>query len=196
LGTEGIFPWHPGFLPFLERVSTEETVPLERYVEAFSPSEIRYQLTSVMYIHPGGRGAELLARHLPLYPSEALLGHPCDRALGSPDHAHIDYEGNYLTGFCSGLRIGERTGLDLERLFVDGIPLENYPLLDMLVNGGLKTLYGFALESGYSPRPQGYVSPCHLCLDMRVHLYSGGPDFPELYPGFFYDELPRAPFCP
>ena len=188
-GQRGIFPWHPGFLRFLEKVSVEDTIPLETYFNVFSPSEILYQLTSVMYIHPGGRGAYLLAKHLPCHPPDVLLHEDCEASLRSSVHAHIDYNGNYLTGFCSGLRIGKQTGFDLNKLYKEGVILSHYPLLDILVNKGLKGLYELGRKEGYVPQPQGYVSPCHLCLDVRLHLYLHVDRYEELYPSFFYEDL-------
>jgi len=189
LGPQGIFPWHPGYLTDLERVSENEAVPLETYFDAFSPSDILRQLTSVMYIHPGGRGAYLLARYLPRHPAEDLLDKRCTQNLGSPVHAHIDFKGNYLTGFCSGLRIGKQSGRNLSQLYAEGIDLDHYPVLDQLINRGLKGLYETAVKSGFAPEPRGYVSPCHLCLDLRLHVYFHVNPYEELYPSFFYDDL-------
>jgi hypothetical protein len=188
-GREGIFPWHPGYLNFLQKVSLDKPVPLERYFNAFSSSEILQQLSSIMYIHPGGRAAYFLAKYLPCYPAEALLDKICKENLQSPVHAHIDCQGNYLTGFCSGLRIGKETALNLDSLYGRGIRLSEYPILEILVRHGVKGLYQFGLSSGYTPKGAGYVSPCHLCLDLRLHLYFDGKTYEELYPSFFYEDL-------
>lgn len=189
LGYDGIFPWHPGYLSFLKRASGEEAMPVDRYFASFTLSEIRYQLSSVIYIHPGGRAAYFLARHFPLYPPVKILNHPCREYLASPVHAHIDYQGNYLTGFCSGLRLGEEAGLSLSSLYGRGVDLSLYPILSLLASGGIRALYDYASGKGYTPDQRGYVSPCHLCLDARVYLYQNGERPPELYPSFFYEEL-------
>ncbi len=188
-GNRGLFPWHTGFLPFLERFSTGETIDVDDYFSRFSPSEIQHQLTSVMYIHPGGRGAYFLAANLPTYPVEAVLERNCKEFLASPVHAHLDYGGNYLTGFCSGLRTGAETGFSLENLYRKGIPLDRYPILEILVQKGIRGLYELALKTGYEPRNEGYVASCHLCLDIRIFLYFNVEKYPELYPHFFYQEL-------
>jgi hypothetical protein len=189
LGPEGLFPWHAGYLPFLEKAGTEAPLPLKRYWGFFSAPEIIRQLTSVMYIHPGGRAARLLARHLGGYPAEALLGAPCRRNLASPVHAHVDYQGNYLTGFCSGLRLGKESAENLPQLYGRGLELGQYPVLEMLLQGGLRSLYGYALGRGFEPDAAGYGSSCHLCLELRVFLYHHGCRFPEFYPDFLYEEL-------
>ena len=188
-GQRGVFPWHPDYLPFMKKGAKEKPVPLDIHFKSFSLSEILYQLTSVMYIHPGGRGAYLLAEHLPLRPVEELLSKTCAKNLGSPVHAHIDYQGNYLAGFCSGLRIGKQTGLELNRLYTEGIKLDHYPILDQLVNGGVNELYNQGITSGFQPDPKGYVSECHLCLDLRLHMFFHDKHYKELYPHFFYEDL-------
>ena len=144
-----------------------------------------------MYIHPGGRGAYLLAGHLPLRQPEELLEKTCTQDLGSPVHAHIDYQGNYLAGFCSGIRLGKQTGLNLNSLYQEGVDLDRYPILNQLVNQGLRGLYDLGKKSGYEPDSRGYVSPCHLCLDLRLHLFFQDGPFEELYPRFFYEDLLR-----
>lgn len=192
-GHQGLFPWHTGYLPFLERVSPERKMPVLDYFAHFSQEEIRYQLTRVMYIHPGGRAAYFLAAHLPCRPVEALLQHERAGALASPVHAHVDFKGNYLTGFCSGLRLGNGEGFSLARLYRDGVLLNRFPILALLVSEGVKGLYEHARSAGYSPRREGYVSPCHLCLDMRVFLYFNEAQYEEFYPDFFYEALrPRG----
>ncbi|MFC1823995.1 radical SAM protein [Thermodesulfobacteriota bacterium] len=188
-GREGLFPWHPGYLPFLEKVSQHEAVRLEDYFDHFSSSEIIYQLTSIMYIHPGGRGAPTLAKYLPCSHPEELLDKKCLENLSSPVHAHIDFQGNYLAGFCSGLRIGTEAGRDLSKLYKEGVRLSHYPLLEVLAKDGVRGLYEKARNSGFGARQEGYVSSCHLCLDLRRHLYFHAESFEELYPGFFYEDI-------
>lgn len=191
LGYDGLFPWNQGYFYFLERVNPKIPVKLEDYFNKFSLSEILYQLTSVMYIHPGGRGAYLMAKYMDLSPAESLLNIDCCDNLASPVHAHIDYRGNYITGFCSGLRIGEEKAFDLKKLYREGIYLEDYPVLEILTGGGLKELYNFAGKNGYKPKEEGYVAPCHLCLDIRIYLYFKKERYKELYPDFFYEELKK-----
>ncbi|MCP4688600.1 MAG: radical SAM protein [Desulfobacterales bacterium] len=188
-GRGGLFPWHPGYLEYLEQASENRAVSLDDYFRLFSPQTVRGQLTSIMYIHPMGRAARLMADHLPLYPPRDLMEHDCAVHLASPVHAHVDHEGNYLTGFCGGLRIGRRTGFDLDGMYARGVNLDRLPILDALVNRGLKGLVQMGREAGWTPRDRGYVSPCHLCLDLRLHLYKDDNTYEELHPRFFYEEL-------
>lgn len=188
-GSQGLFLWHHGYVPFIEAVSEVRPTPLDEYFSRFTQAQIVAQLTSIMYLHPGGRSAYLLARYLPGYPPEVLCSQPCRTYLSSPVHAHLDYRGNYLTGFCSGLRLGKEKGRELGRLFSEGIDLRDYPVLDILINEGVGGLYAKACSKGYESRRGGYVSPCHLCLDLRVFLYFREQAYEELYPAFLYDEL-------
>jgi hypothetical protein len=41
---------------------------------------------------------------------------------------------------------------------------------------------------GYQELSDGYVSKCHLCLDIRKYLASSG-DYDELQPRDFYEQL-------
>jgi hypothetical protein len=84
---------------------------------------------------------------------------------------------------------GGKAALALSDLFEKGLDLRRYPALEMLLRGGLPSLYSFALRLGYEPVGAGYGSSCHLCLDMRVFLYQQGFRFPEFYPDFLYEEL-------
>ena len=76
----------------------------------------------------------------------------------------------------------------MDRLVEEGINLENRPVLKHLVKEDLKGLLSFAFDMGYSELSEGYVSKCHLCLDIRKYLDSNG-DFEELKPKQFYEQL-------
>jgi hypothetical protein len=52
----------------------------------------------------------------------------------------------------------------------------------------MQGLFNFATDSGYPELPEGYISKCHLCLDIRKFLVSTA-DYPELKPAEFYDQL-------
>ncbi len=106
----------------------------------------------------------------------------------------MDPHGRYLTGFCTGLQIGDEEAFDLERLYREGILLADYPVLEMLVRGTVADLRGFAEGLGFRPDREGYVSACHLCGHIRTWLYhhlSGARRPEELAPGFFYEEMGR-----
>jgi hypothetical protein len=193
-GEEGIFPWHPAYYRFLRRVATDRPVPFKEYARHFSKDEIRFQLTSVIYLHPAGRAGVIFSSFLERHPHETYALKNCAAELSSPVHAHLDPYGDYLTGFCSGLRLGCGAGFDLERLYREGLALEQYPILEMLIRGTLGDLLGYAVGRGFTPDQGGYVSPCHLCGHLRTWLYQSIPTHmrpSELAPAFFYEEMDR-----
>jgi hypothetical protein len=197
-GQEGIFPWHPAYYSFLERVDPNRPVPFEAYVRHFSREEIASQITRIIYIHPAGRAGLAFGPFLGRRPAEAYAKKHCSQELSSPTHAHVDPHGHYLTGFCTGLQIGHREAFDLERLFREGILLADYPILEMLVQGTVGALHLFAEGLGFRPARDGYVSACHLCGHIRTWLYHRLPEEKrpaELAPGFFYEEMGRLFMC-
>ena len=52
----------------------------------------------------------------------------------------------------------------------------------------LEELYQLGREFGYQEREEGYISKCHLCVDIRRHLARSG-EFKELRPRQFYEHL-------
>jgi hypothetical protein len=96
---------------------------------------------------------------------------------------HIDNECHYIPGYCGGLSLGDARDLDaLNR----GIDLDRYPVLSALLTD-LKELLALDREFDYEEQ-EGYVSKCHLCVDIRRHLVAHG-DFQELTPRGFYRHL-------
>ncbi len=191
-GTSGIFPWHPDHYAFLERVDPDRPVPFREYAGCFDPGELAFQLTGINYLQLAGRAAWTLAPLMDRRPAEAWFGKTCEQELASPVHAHVDPHGHYLTGFCSGLQIGDRDGFRLDALFREGISLEAFPVLKLLVDGCLGDLYGFAQRLGFPGDPDGYISCCHLCGHIRTWLFHHLPpeERPkELAPAFFYEEM-------
>jgi len=44
-------------------------------------------------------------------------------------------------------------------------------------------------EYGYKESRDGYVSKCHLCVDIRRHIIQETDEFKELSPRVFYEGL-------
>ncbi len=93
------------------------------------------QLTRIIYLHPAGRASPSFGPFLGRRPAGSYDRKRCGEELSSPTHAHVDPYGHYLTGFCTGLQIGDEEAFDLERLYREGILLPDYPILEMLVQG-------------------------------------------------------------
>jgi len=78
--------------------------------------------------------------------------------------------------------------IEMDRLLKEGIDLANRPVLRYLIDEDMKGLLNFALDLGYQELDEGYVSKCHLCLDIRQYLVSND-DYDELKPTEFYEQL-------
>ena len=74
-------------------------------------------------------------------------------------------------------------------LICDGIDLEERPILEALVTD-IRKLYDLGVEKyDYQALEEGYISKCHLCLDIRKHIVKQTDEFKELNPREFYSQL-------
>jgi hypothetical protein len=156
------------------------TVSFERYLEKAGTEALGYAELIPMGRLPIKLG-HLFARHR----AEAFFGQSCEGRLTSPHHTHVDNYGNYIGGFCAGISLGDAHDLDS---ILDGVDLNNRPVLLALVTG-MATLYELAKEVAYEDLPEGYVSACHLCLDIRRYLVQQTDRFEELRPRQFYSHI-------
>jgi hypothetical protein len=91
------------------------------------------------------------------HPAKRFFGSSCRTELTRPWHIHIDNYGNYMSGYCGGLSLGDVEHLASFR----HIDLEDKPILAALVTD-LKTLYELAVKDfDYKELPEGYISKCH-----------------------------------
>ena len=173
------------FKRFLE-LGMEGTIPFERYIEL----EGRNFLFRNVEFFLMGRAVYTLAKHLgdsfPRHTACDLLNVPCQPPFLRNWHNHFDNYGNYMPGFCGGISLGDVRKLDI--LLEEGLLSEDYPILQFLTRGDFRGLLLFAEEQGYEEAPGGYLSKCHLCLDIRRHLSQIG-EFEELKPAEFYLHL-------
>ncbi|MHC1745126.1 MAG: hypothetical protein AB9873_19145 [Syntrophobacteraceae bacterium] len=98
-------------------------------------------------------------------------------------HFHMDLNGSFIPGLCTGLAI--RTE-DL------GKPLDptRYPILSTLFERGINGLHDMACGQHGFRATRRYLSKCDLCLDIRSDLAANGGDpCPELQPRWFYSEV-------
>jgi hypothetical protein len=137
------------------------------YVELFANGRVPYALGS-------------LFRH---QPASHFFGASCRRELIRDWHIHVDNYCNLVPGYCGGLSLGDARELDA---ICRGVDLEERPVLQALLTD-LADLVELGQAYGYEEQA-GYVSKCHLCLDVRRHLVRQGA-FLELQPGAFYDRL-------
>ncbi|GAB4375671.1 MAG: radical SAM protein [Calditrichia bacterium] len=137
-----------------------------------------------------GRAPYRLSRHLSPYfrrhSPEFFFRQPCVPEFLREWHNHFDNYGNYMPGFCGGLTLGDCRKLDT--LLSEGIELDHFPILAYIVADDFAGLFHYATERGYHPPVEGYLSKCHLCVDIRKFLVETG-EYAELQPREFYRYL-------
>ena len=135
---------------------------------------------------PMGRAPYELGYLYRKYPSSRFFGESCKEELTREWHVHIDNYGNYMSGYCGGISLGDAGELDT---ICRGIDLDERPILEALIRD-LENLYGIAVkEFNYKDLPEGYISKCHLCVDIRRHIVNLTDEYKELRPKEFYLHL-------
>jgi hypothetical protein len=183
-GPQRVTLYLPEFLELVQRFGVEHTVPLSQYIERFGVDGAQRILWQGYGIISGGRSGYELGHLAPRYPAEAFVETDCVMDILYAHHSHLDLYGDYISGFCGGLTIGDWH--NLPRLLAD-FRAGRYPLLiEVLVEQGPYGLCRLAeREFGFSPLAEGYTGKCHLCVDVRRHLVRQSA-FDELHPPGFY----------
>ena len=133
-----------------------------------------------------GRAARRLRDFYSLYLARDFFPEPCAPSFFRNWHNHFDNYGNILPGYCGGISLG--SWKDMDTFIQEGIDLEAHPLLRFLIHEDMEGLFQYAQDLGYQDSPDGYVSKCDLCLDIRSFLASR-QDFKELSPKAFYEHV-------
>lgn len=133
---------------------------------------------------PMGRVPYMLAHLYRKHPANRFFNISCKDELTRPWHIHIDNYGNYMAGYCGGISLGNAENLNSIRQ----VNLDDKPILGALVND-LKELLEFGKHFGYKERGDGYISKCHLCVDIRRYIIQHTDEFKELNPKEFYHHL-------
>jgi hypothetical protein len=163
-----------GKVPLDEYLKSESAESLFRNVEFFLSGRAAFRLAKKM--------GDFFARN----PARRFFRERCRPEFLRGWHNHFDGEGNFIPGFCGGVSLGDsRKVIDLVR---DGIPIGDYPVLGFLIDDDFEGFLEFAKERGYREPAEGYLSKCHLCIDLRKHL-SGTGEYKELKPVEFYRHL-------
>ena len=183
-GSQGVIVYLPDFLRVVQAFDLKRPTPLSRYEEEFGTEGARRILWQGYSIISGGRSGYQLGHIAPRRPEEALAQETCALDILYAHHSHLDLYGNYISGFCGGLSVGDWH--DLPQLRLDFSEGRYPPLIEILVERGPVGLLDLVRASyGYQPRPEGYAGKCHLCVDVRRHLFESGL-FGELRPAGFY----------
>jgi hypothetical protein len=163
-----------------KELGIESTLSLEDYMGKTGLGSFDYA-----EMIPMGRFSYKLGHLFKRKKADSFFGQSCEARLTSPYHIHIDNYGNYMGGFCGGISLGDAHDLSL---IFRGIELDKRPVLKALVTG-IEELYKIGKKFGYNDLPEGYVSPCHLCIDIRKHLIQKTDEFEELRPKQLYSRI-------
>ncbi len=179
------------FLNQLRTIDLKGTLSFENYLSIMREKDPLglYAGLSFPSILPMGRVPYRLGYLYKRYPTSRFFDESCMEELTRNWHVHIDNYCNYISGYCAGISLGDAR--DLEKICQDGINLDENPIIEILVSPkGIMKLFEYAVkEYGYRERNDGYVSKCHLCLDIRKHIVEQTDDFNELKPRDFYRHL-------
>jgi hypothetical protein len=183
-GDERVTLYLPEFLEVIQLFDIERTTSLSEYVGRFGQETTHRLLWQGYGIISGGRSGYELGDLVPRYPAEAFSDEDCRLDILFAHHSHFDLYGNFISGFCGGLTVGDWH--DLPQLLADFAEGRFPPLIEILVERGPYGLCELAEERyAYNQLPEGYAGKCHLCVDVRRHLAETG-DFAELRPPGFY----------
>jgi MoaA/NifB/PqqE/SkfB family radical SAM enzyme len=167
----------------LERFKVKDTMPFEEYLQKAGASSVHY--TELI---PMGRACYRLGHLYRKHPPHRFFGDSCKEEMTRPWHIHVDNYCNYMPGYCGGISLGDARNLDL---ICQGVELDEHRVIAKLVSPrGIEKLYRLGVEEfSYKDLKDGYVSKCHLCVDIRKHLSEQTDQFTELRPQEFYRSL-------
>jgi hypothetical protein len=188
-GSRNVIVYLPEWIDQISRFSIHEPVALERYSGSYGHDPAGLMFWEGYSLIPGGRAGYCLGDYTDKHPVSSFRGDHCCQEILYAQHSHFDLYGNYISGFCGGLTIGDWH--ELPRL-LEEYRTGHYPaLIDILVSDGPYGLFQMAEHRyGYKALPHGYAGKCHLCVDVRRHL-SLCDQFPELQPRQFYEVLDK-----
>jgi MoaA/NifB/PqqE/SkfB family radical SAM enzyme len=122
----------------------------------------------------------------PKYKIKFLVRNKCNPPFLRNWHNHFDNYGNFIPGYCGGLSLGDWHKLN--QILKDGIDVKQNPVLTFIIKNDFQGLLSFAKDFGYKEQNNGYLSKCHLCVDIRRFLVAKN-EFGELKPEEFYTHL-------
>ncbi|RLF23684.1 MAG: hypothetical protein DRM97_04475 [Thermoprotei archaeon] len=188
-GRNNVMLYHPLYYELLNLINAKGRIEFEEFVRRLlskSPALLSRSLDPGILL-PMGRLVYRLEKLYEHYPARQFFNEACTYELTRPWHIHIDCYCNYVPGYCAGISLGDARRLN--EMVENGIELDDRPILQALCMG-LGHLYRFAVENyGYRERRDGYISKCHLCLDIRRHIVERSKEFKELQPLEFYRHL-------
>lgn len=170
------------FYEQFKRLNLKNTLSFEEYLK-------KAGIESLYYIEllPMGRAVYKLNKLFKKYPARYFFGSSCKEELTRGWHFHIDNYCNYMTGYCGGISLGDARNLN--SLLEEGIDLDKHPILKALIED-IGRLYEIGVKDfEYKELKEGYISKCHLCLDVRKCIVQKTNEFEELKPIEFYSHV-------
>jgi len=168
-----------------ERLGIRGALPFEEYMRR---ADLNGLLENVELL-PMGRAAYALSHLYRKYHAHQFFHESCREELTRGWHVHVDNYCNYMTGYCGGISLGDARDI---ASICQGIDLKEHPILNALATD-LKTLFELGVEAfNYKQREEGYISKCHLCVDIRRHIAQETDEFQELRPREFYHHLEHS----
>ena len=179
---ENVMLYQEFFYIQFRKLNIKDALPFKEYMQRIDLSDL-YKHVELL---PIGRATCMLSHLYRKYPAKKFFGEFCGEELTRGWHIHVDNYCNYMTGYCGGISLGD--GRDIDAI-CRGIDLDQRPILSAL-STDLKGLFEFgAREFDYKEREEGYISKCHLCVDVRKHIAQRTDEFEELRPREFYYHL-------
>jgi MoaA/NifB/PqqE/SkfB family radical SAM enzyme len=166
------------YMNLFKRLKVDKTISFEEFLKKVNFKD----LYSYIELLPMGRAPYKLGYLYKKYNASYFFNQDCKEELTRNYHTHIDNYCNYLPGFCAGISLGNFK--DFTSIF-GGINLSEKPILKALTQN-MESLFKISKEYGYEESPEGYISKCHLCLDVRKHIIKKTGEFSELAPLEFY----------
>jgi hypothetical protein len=179
---ENVILYQEFFYSQFKKLDIKDTLYLNGYLQKIELGGL-YENVELL---PIGRATYMLSYLYRKYPAKSFFSESCIEELTRGWHIHVDNYCNYMTGYCGGISLGDAREIDS---ICRGIDLKGRPILDALSND-LKRLFEFGVnEFDYKERKGGYISKCHLCVDVRRHIAQKTGEFEELRPREFYYHL-------
>ena len=173
------FVWQERYLPLLHKLDPDKTYD-ERALHETLSFDVIGQCAREYGMRFNGRALNLLRKSGHRKAAGSFSGACMD--LYNTNHFHVDFLGRYVPPGCTGL------GILMEDVSKELDPAQ-YPVLSRLFSGGVHGLLAYAQGLGYQTEPEGYVSKCELCFNIRKYLITlDRQGHPDLTPESFYKQ--------
>lgn len=177
----GYFIWQQQFLEKLYKLDHHKRYTRDDLEEVIGKDYIKTTVRSYG-LGINGRALAIAREIYPVKPlNEILSSAPCSTMLTS-QHSHIDLYGNYIPSGCPGISI------ELNDYFSGNINPDKYPIVTRLIKDGIKSLFQYAVDNGFTESAKGYISKCDLCCHIRSYLSDIKPSH-DISSKWFYDTM-------